>query len=233
VTHNQIIIRPSFESIRPSADEVCEIMGYKSGSVPSFVPPLLDALMVEVPANAGAAGCYRIFKLTGPGISGGKVYFDEGAVSCGSKICHQLSGADSIALFVATAGLSFDEWIKRKGREEDIMSEYIAGSIGSVLAEKVAEKVKNEISERALAEGKGISNGYSPGYCNWNIIEQKIIFDLLPVGDIGVSLTGSFLMNPVKSVSGIIGIGPGLLPGEYICDLCNLTDCLVKRARGL
>jgi|WetSurMetagenome_2_1015567.scaffolds.fasta_scaffold137017_2 hypothetical protein len=228
-----IILRPSFRTICPSTDEVCEIMGYKTGSVPSFIPPLLDELMSEAADIPGAAGCYRIFRVSGKGISDGKVLFDEGMLSCGTKICNQLSSAGSFALFIATAGHSFGEWIKKKSREEDIMAEYLAGSIGSVIAEKVADLLKENISEKVSTEGKGITNSYSPGYCNWNIREQQTIFNLLPAGEIGVSLTESFLMNPVKSISGIIGIGPGLQPGAYICDLCNLTDCLVKRARGL
>ena len=102
-----------------------------------------------------------------------------------------------------------------------------------MIADKVADLIQEEVNTIALSEGRGITNRYSPGYCSWNIREQRGIFDLLPSDEIGVKLLPSFLMKPIKSVSGIIGIGKGKVPGPYMCDMCNMTNCLVKRAKGL
>jgi len=226
------IISPRFEAIKPTVDEVITIMGYKPGTEPSFVPLLVDDLINEAQFHSTAKGCYSFLKVDEISIIHGSVLHEKGYIKCGPKIARQLSGSDTVALFLATAGESFDEWIKIKGSLKDIMTEYLCSSIGSVIADKVADVIQDEIKKFAQTDGRGITNRYSPGYCNWDIRDQKAIFDLLPAGETGVVLTPSFLMKPIKSVSGIIGIGLGLQQGEYMCDLCGMTDCLVKRARG-
>jgi len=188
-------------------------------------------LLDESSDHATAAGCYSYFRVKEIDIRAGYVKTDDAAIKCGPKIAKQLSGSEVIALFIATAGNSFDDWVRRKGLE-DIMAEYYCSSIGSVIADKVADQIETEIINYSHSENRGITNRYSPGYCNWNIREQKMIFDLLPADKIGVVLTPSFLMKPIKSVSGIIGTGHGLTSGEYMCDICDMANCLVKRAKG-
>jgi hypothetical protein len=227
----EFIITPGYDPVRPSVDEVSAIMGYKPGASPSFIGEHLENLLEEASGHSSAAGCYCFFKVKEISIARGLVITDAASIKCGPKIARQLSGSEMVALFVATAGTSFDEWIREKG-SKDIMAEYYCSSIGSVIADKVADLIEAEILNYSKSADKGITNRYSPGYCNWNIREQKMIFELLPAWRIGVELNASFLMNPVKSVSGIIGIGAGLTSGEYMCDICDMTNCLVKRARG-
>jgi cobalamin-dependent methionine synthase I len=169
--------------------------------------------------------------VNGIDVPSGKVKTESADIQCGSKIARQLKGSNMVALFIGTAGNRFDEWIRKKGTE-DIMAEYYCSSIGSVIADKVADVIEDIVMKHASTLGMGITNRYSPGYCDWNIREQRMIFDLLPAGKAGVTLTQSFLMKPVKSVSGIIGIGPGLDQGAYMCEICGMTNCIVKKAKG-
>ena len=229
----QVILTPDYETIMPSLIEVTAIMGYAPGTEPLFVPEMLETLLRDAPPHVSAGGCYSVFEISEIKIPQGLILHSSGSLRCGSKIARQILGSDSFALFVSTAGNSFDAWIKSKASEGDVLAEYLCSSIGSVIADKVADVIQEEINSFALNAGKGITNRYSPGYCSWNIREQRGIFDLLPADQIGVTLTTSFLMKPIKSVSGIIGIGVEKNPGPYMCDLCNMTNCLVKRARGL
>lgn len=233
MNNKQVILTPDYETIMPSLSEVATIMGYAPGTEPSFVPEMLEILLKEAPHHVSAGGCYSVFEISEIKIPQGLILHSSGSLRCGSKIARQILGSDSFALFVSTAGNSFDRWIKSKASEGDVLAEYLCSSIGSVIADKVADVIQEEINSFAMNAGKGITNRYSPGYCSWNIREQRGIFDLLPADQIGVTLTPSFLMKPIKSVSGIIGIGADKNPGPYMCDLCNMTNCLVKRARGL
>ena len=228
-----VILTPDYETIKPSLSEVATIMGYTPGTEPSFVPEMLEILLIEAPSYVSAGGCYSLFEISDVKVQQGLVHHSSGSLRCGSKIARQILGSDSFALFITTAGNSFDSWVKSKASGGDILAEYLCSSIGSVIADKVADVIQEEINNYAIKAGKGITNRYSPGYCSWNIREQRGIFDLLPSDRIGVSLNPSFLMKPIKSISGIIGIGAGKNPGPYMCDLCNMTNCLVKRARGL
>lgn len=233
MNNKPVFLSPDYNSIRPSLSEVATIMGYAPGTEPSFVPEMLGTLLNEAPPHVSAAGCYSVFEIREIKIPQGLIIHSSGSLRCGSKIARQISGSDSFALFITTAGNSFDAWIKSKASGGDVLAEYLCSSIGSVIADKVADVIQEDINVLAKKAGKGITNRYSPGYCSWHVREQRVIFDLLPSEKIGVTLTSSFLMKPIKSVSGIIGIGPDNTPGPYMCDLCNMTNCLVKRARGL
>ena len=227
-----VIIKPDYLNIKPSPEEVGIIMGYIPGSEPEFVPEMLNILLEEAPSHVSAGGCYALFEIQEINIRQGSIIHSSGCLRCGSKIARQITGSDSFALFVTTAGKSYDAWIKSKANGGDVLAEYLCSSIGSVIADKVADVIQEVINDYALKAGKGITNRYSPGYCSWNVREQRDIFNLLPADQIGVTLTPSFLMTPIKSLSGIIGIGRDKAPGSYMCEMCNMTDCLVKRARG-
>ncbi|MCI5917442.1 MAG: methionine synthase, partial [Bacteroidales bacterium] len=44
-------------------------------------------------------------------------------------------------------------------------------------------------------------------------------------------LTPSSLMVPIKSVSGVVGLGRDVRKLEYSCGLCNFKDCYKRRKK--
>ena len=92
--------------------------------------------------------------------------------------------------------------------------------------------MQNDLEEQMSKEGKKITNRFSPGYCGWNVSEQHKLFSLLPGNFCGIRLTESALMDPVKSVSGIIGIGPDVRRMPYTCSLCDMKNCIYRRKEG-
>jgi hypothetical protein len=65
--------------------------------------------------------------------------------------------------------------------------------------------------------------------------EQAVIFKLLDAGRIGVSLTPSLVMRPIKSLSLIVGLGSGPLgvEGGSNCDFCTIRErCAYRHRRG-
>ena len=70
---------------------------------------------------------------------------------------------------------------------------------------------------------------YSPGYCGWNLTGQRALFTALGPEEIGIHLTESCLMEPVKSISGVAVIGPADIHGftdDYsFCAACPTHDC--------
>ena len=47
---------------------------------------------------------------------------------------------------------------------------------------------------------------YSAGYGDFNLENQKIIYDLLGLKKIGVDITDTFVLIPEKSVTAMVGI---------------------------
>ena len=82
-----------------------------------------------------------------------------------------------------------------------------------------------------VSSAKRITNRYSPGYCGWQVAEQHKLFQLIPDNYCGIRLTESALMDPVKSVSGIIGIGENVKINPYTCRMCDMPDCVYRKVR--
>jgi hypothetical protein len=76
-----------------------------------------------------------------------------------------------------------------------------------------------------------ISRRFSPGYCDWNIGQQRMLFWALSGKEIGIRLNGRCLMVPQKSISGIIGMGrrKADIEGYDPCRECKKKECPGRR----
>ena len=54
---------------------------------------------------------------------------------------------------------------------------------------------------------------------------------LLPKDFCGITLSPSAMMRPIKSVSGVIGLGAGVKHNAYRCDLCDMRETCRGRTR--
>lgn len=144
----------------------------------------------------------------------------------GKIITHQLKGAQRFVFFVATAGNAFESLRKDIEESGDIVRAFIIDSIGSVIAEKTADRMEESLDELLAPAGWKHTNRFSPGYCGWHVSGQHDLFALFPDGHpCGVTLTPSALMLPIKSVSGVIGVGTDVRHLEYTCGLCDFKLC--------
>ena len=153
-------------------------------------------------------------------------------LNVGRIISRQLRGSEAFALFVATAGREFEDLQMRLKDDDDMVRTFIADAFGSVTAERTADIMEEDLQSEISARGWMHTNRFSPGYCGWHVSEQQRLFPLLGVErPCGVSLTDSSLMVPIKSVSGVIGLGPKVRKLEYSCGLCDFKDCYKRRKR--
>lgn len=152
--------------------------------------------------------------------------------TAGRIICRQLRGSAAFAFFIATAGKAFEELQQSLKREGDMVKIFIADAIGSVIAEKTADRMEERLQACINPYDWRHTNRFSPGYCGWHVSQQQMLFKMFGVEEpCGVTLTPSSLMMPIKSVSGVIGVGPEVRKLEYSCGLCDLKDCYKRRKR--
>ena len=109
------------------------------------------------------------------------------------------------------------------------MRGYIIDAIASEYVEKSSAWLEDRVAEQAMLRRWKITNRHSPGYCDWPVSEQHKLFSLLPERFCGITLTESALMIPIKSLSGIIGLGPDVKRGAFQCSICDLKDCFRRR----
>lgn len=141
-----------------------------------------------------------------------------------------LKKSDYIAVFACTCGDAVEQYSKDLMKNGNTLEGLIVDIIGSEMAEIITEKLHNFIESIANKNGMSVSNRYSPGYCKWDVSEQQKLFPLLKDRTCGIQLMPSSLMLPVKSVSGILGIGHSIKRLPYKCSLCDDKNCIMREA---
>lgn len=152
-------------------------------------------------------------------------------LNVGKNISGYLKKADSAAVFVCTAGKGIGDRARQLMAEGKLLEGYIADVIGSLAVETAMDRIAEKLQQEVEIDGYSISNRYSPGYCNWDVSDQQTLFSLLPEGFCGITLTESSLMRPMKSVSGVIGIGRELRHFDYACGTCTNTTCIYRNLK--
>lgn len=150
---------------------------------------------------------------------------------CGKIISSQLRGIEGLVIFTSTLGRDYDKWFKSLFDSGDPLQGYIADLIGSVTVEAAVDVLENKIVAELSKQNMKCSNRYSPGYCDWNVSEQKKLFSFLPDKFCGIELTESSLMVPIKSVSGIIGFGKNIKKKAYACQICTQENCYLNKMK--
>ena len=153
------------------------------------------------------------------------------AFDMGKIILRQLRGSEAYALFVCTSGVEYEDYQQRLMREGDMVRVFIADALGSVIAERCADQMEIHLQESVDKLGWHHTNRFSPGYCGWHVSQQQLLFPLFDGHTCGVRLTDSSLMVPIKSVSGIIGLGSEVRHLDYTCGLCNFEKCYKRRRK--
>lgn len=160
-----------------------------------------------------------------------KLELRSGATFVGN-IGRFLRHAQLVATFVATIGPGVGRlsrgWLKRGG----VLQGTLADAIASATVEAVAERCQADVRAWARTHHLDVTPRFSPGYCGMSLQQQRELFASLPTTRIGVRLRRSCLMTPIKSISGLIGIGDARLVGErtYPCEQCNHSHCPQRRA---
>ena len=116
---------------------------------------------------------------------------------------------------------------------QDFALAYTLDAMASVAADTAAEVTERRYEDTLRAHGWATADGaalrYSPGYCGWDLTGQRRLFAALRPETIGLTLTDSCLMQPLKSVSGVILAGPRtihrFLPTYDFCDRCETRTC--------
>ena len=150
----------------------------------------------------------------------------------GNIILRQLRGSEAFALFICTSGLEFEAYQQRLKEQGDMVRVFIADALGSVIAEKCADQMEKALQESIGKLGWKHTNRFSPGYCGWHVSQQQLLFPLFQGHTCGVKLTDSSLMIPIKSVSGIIGLGEKVRKLEYTCGLCDFKQCYKRKKKA-
>ena len=209
---------PGFDALEITPADIYEQMGYKGAEPDEATRKEVQAVLEEVRPWLRPQFCYLVIKELPE--------FDMGKI-----IMRQLRGSEAYALFICTSGTEYEAYLQQLKDNGDMVRVFIADALGSVIAEHCADQMEICLQESIDKLNWHHTNRFSPGYCGWHVSQQQLLFPLFEGNTCGVSLTESSLMVPIKSVSGIIGLGEKVRKLEYTCGLCDFKQCYKRKSK--
>lgn len=165
-----------------------------------------------------------------------EVFAGEGRNTLPAPLPEIVKKADALALFACTIGEPVSSKIQELFEKNDpataCMLDGIASERTETAIDLLAEAFLGSLKERGIADSGARVLPYSPGYCGWHITGQRKLFSFLHPEQIGITLSRSYLMSPIKSVSGVLVAGkPEVHDFENDFEFCFECDTQECRAR--
>lgn len=157
-------------------------------------------------------------------VTSGKVILENGAELKGYGISRRLKGLESAIAAIATLGPTFERAFLAATKEDLALGLALDGfgtaAIGALTS------AAGKCFARHFAANHSLTTGpLFPGMRGWELAAaQTALFSLVDASSIGVSLNSSFVMQPSKSVSMVIGIGQKAQCSELPCNECDSAE---------
>ncbi len=188
----------SFNEVGCDKKQAYRFMGCKDDTDNEELGRLYDECVELVKNEASLKAVWR--KSSVNFIGDDRVELDFGTITSAS-LCKNLEGCKEAYVFATTAGIGIDRLLL-KYQHLDTVKAMVLSAVGSSVAECWCDKVNEKI-----AEGKKTKPRFSPGYGGVDLCHQREIFNFLEVEKrLGITLTDSYFMVPVKSVTAFVGI---------------------------
>lgn len=155
---------------------------------------------------------------------------DDGAVIGGTylpskTLAAHLKGCQEAFLVAFTLGPGVDALIRRYELVEMSLVPVLQ-ACAAVYTEEQADQAQEDLETYAKEKGLFLRPRYSPGYGDLPLSSQRFLFDALQVSKkIGVTLTDTFLMLPMKSITGVVGLSKDP-------SLCHVGKCMSCSAKN-
>lgn len=208
-------------------NEIRRYLGYGRNPADEPVSVLITQCIRELEQAASPRFLYRIFPLT----LRENNLIDMGFIQVTSQnLSKNLRDCSQIAVMAATLGVEPDRLINRYSRT-DIAKGVVMQAAAAAMIEAWCRECQEEIRKEAGKMGLFLRPRFSPGYGDFPLESQKAIIQTLQAPKkIGLTVTDSLLMAPMKSVTAVIGLSKkNSACQEEGCEVCEKKNCIYRR----
>lgn len=208
-------------------NEIFRYLGYGRAEADERTKELAESCLKELEKETSPKSLIRIYSLTlreGYEIDGG--FFQ----TVSRNLWKNLKDCSQIAVFAATLGVGADKLIQKYEKLE-ISRAVVLQAAATAMLEAFCDRECQDLKEKCQSQGLYLRPRFSPGYGDFPLENQKNLLDALEAGKrIGIKLTDSLLMTPVKSVTAVMGISRKAYRCEVKgCEACEKGDCPYRR----
>jgi len=155
-----------------------------------------------------------------------QVVLQDGIRIGNGPVASVVAGASELILAVCTAGPELAARVQELKHGGSMMRSLLLDDLGSWAVDSVRQQLCKLMEDEAATTGLHVSTSLSPGESVWDLKDQRVFFSLLDTALIGVSLSPSLVMSPLKSLSVLMGRGKEKMghEGGSNCDFCSIKD---------
>lgn len=172
---------------------------------------------------------YRVFDLERT--DGGFALAGTPTVLAGATAERMLGGSHKAALLACTLGARFDRMLA-EAQARDMARAVMLDACGGALVEAGCDAAQEELAGRF--PGEYLTDRFSPGYGDLPLALQGELCALLDAPKrLGLHATDSCMLNPVKSVTAVIGIAQRPQPARVRgCGFCAMRKTCTMGKEG-
>ncbi len=130
-------------------------------------------------------------------------------------VCKGLAQCKKATIMALTIGPALPDEARRAAANGELYRSSVADYLGSHAVELFADAFCDYLQQQALPRGQYTTLRYSPGYGDWALDAQPKVFAFLEQCKGQIQLSSNYLMEPVKSITAIIGWSSQWQKPEY------------------
>ena len=120
-------------------------------------------------------------------------------------VAQGLAECQRATVLALSLGQALPQEAEKTAAKGQLYRSSLADLLGSHGVEMLAESFCAYLQQQALLSGKFATLRYSPGYGDWALAEQVNVLNFLDNCQGKIKLSENYLMEPVKSITAIIG----------------------------
>lgn len=208
-----------------SQKEVYRYLGYGRVSPSDEVTRLIGEYTIEFNKFVNYKACYSKVDIS---VDEESFDINFGFISVHSRsLTLNLKGCKHAYIFAATTGAMVERLITKQNRFSALKG-IVTDAIGSAAIEAFCDWVNRYLETEE--QGKFLRPRFSCGYGDFALEYQSKILSFLDTGrKIGLNITDSLMMTPIKSVTAVVGISDKPNTCRAGCIACQKVDCPYRK----
>lgn len=194
-----------------SLDKVLRIQGYRDMSaVRGDVRAIATAMTAQAETLVAPTATFRTVPIES--CVGEKLRLGTGASFKADHFGQVLRHCDRVLPFILTLGEGLDNEVGRLLEKGEIVEALFLETAGWLGIELASRELAIHLQGQAKKDGLCLTRRLGPGYKEWDLTEQRPLFELFSDTQLPVRLLESCAMSPKKSRSGLYGLRPLSIP---------------------